>query len=170
MRSPVRFRNKDKYCHYHKDVGHDTNDCNNLKRLLDKLAEKGMLNSYVLKSKVTYKRADNGNGKGKEKVDSYATDEGVVAMISSGFASGGPTVRGTKESIRGLKQVMHTEQIKGESFPSITICESNRGKVRTPHDDPMVVELKVANMKVRRILMDTGSSSDIISLSCLKNL
>ena len=39
-----------------------------------------------------------------------------------------------------------------------------------PHDDPMVVELKVANMKVRRILIDTGSSSDIVSLSCLKNL
>ena len=39
-----------------------------------------------------------------------------------------------------------------------------------PHDDPMVVELKVANMKVRRILIDTGSSSDIINLSYLKNL
>ena len=79
-------------------------------------------------------------------------------------------MRGTKDSIRGLKQVMRTEQIKGEPFPPIIICESDRGKVRTPHDDPMVVELKVANMKVRRILIDTGSSSDIISLSCLKNL
>ena len=90
LRSPARFRNKDKYCHYHKDVGHNTNDCHNRKRLLDKLAEKGMLNSYVLKSKFTYKRTDNGDRKGKEKVDGYATDEGVVAMISGGFTSEGP--------------------------------------------------------------------------------
>ena len=50
LRGPAKYRNKNKYCHYHKDVGHDTNDCINLKRLLDKLAEKGMLNSYVMKS------------------------------------------------------------------------------------------------------------------------
>ena len=92
LRNPARFRNKDKYCHYQKDVGHDTNGCNNLKRLLNKLPEKGMLNSYVMKSKFTYKRANNGNGKGKENIDGYATDEGVVAMILGYFASGGLTL------------------------------------------------------------------------------
>ena len=39
-----------------------------------------------------------------------------------------------------------------------------------PHDDPVVIECKVANQLVGRILIDTGSSSDIISLRCLQKL
>ena len=53
MKGPVKFRDRSKYCHFHKDVGHNTNDCINLKKLLDKLAAEGHLDSYVLKSIVT---------------------------------------------------------------------------------------------------------------------
>ena len=55
-------------------------------------------------------------------------------------------------------------------FPEVMISDKDRGNVRTPHDDPLVVEMKVANMKVKRILIDTGSSSDIISYGCLRKL
>ena len=66
--------------------------------------------------------------------------------------------------------MMSTQKVDHDPFPDVVIAEADRGKIQTPHDDPMVVELKVANMSVRRILIDTGSSSDIISWSCLKNL
>src|SRR6187397_1548966 len=95
LRGPAQYRNKNKYCHYHKDVGHDTNDCINLKRLLDKLSEKGMLNLYVMKSKFTYTRTNNTseqrqkNDKNKDKEDDgNITDSGFVVVISGGFASG----------------------------------------------------------------------------------
>ena len=38
-----------------------------------------------------------------------------------------------------------------------------------PHNDPLVVEMKVASAIVRRILVDTGSSVDIITWDCLRN-
>lgn len=41
--------------------------------------------------------------------------------------------------------------------------EQDRGKLKTPHDDTLVVEMKIENLRVRRILIDTGSSTDIIS-------
>ncbi|KAJ8434506.1 hypothetical protein Cgig2_001559 [Carnegiea gigantea] len=40
----------------------------------------------------------------------------------------------------------------------------------SPHNDPLVVEMKVASAIVRRILIDTGSSIDIIIWDCLKKL
>jgi len=40
----------------------------------------------------------------------------------------------------------------------------------SPYNDPLVVELKVASALVRRILIDTGSSINIITWDCLKNL
>jgi len=39
-----------------------------------------------------------------------------------------------------------------------------------PHNDPLVVEKKIASAVVRRILVDTGSSVDIITWDCLKKL
>ncbi|XP_021737540.1 uncharacterized protein LOC110704061 [Chenopodium quinoa] len=99
MRGSVQYTNKSKYWHYHKDVGHDTNECNNLKRLLDKLAEKGMLNSYLMKSKFTYTRIDNKFEKKKQnekKKDGNSMDSGFVVVISGGFAACGPTMREIK--------------------------------------------------------------------------
>lgn len=43
LRGPARFIDKRKFCHYHNEIGHDTNDCLTLKWLLDKLAEKGFV-------------------------------------------------------------------------------------------------------------------------------
>ncbi|KAJ8438448.1 hypothetical protein Cgig2_027128 [Carnegiea gigantea] len=40
----------------------------------------------------------------------------------------------------------------------------------SPHNDLMVVELKVTNALVHRILIDTKSSTDIITRDCLKKL
>ncbi|XP_021835955.2 uncharacterized protein [Spinacia oleracea] len=57
-----------------------------------------------------------------------------------------------------------------DPFPHIDICESDGGQVATPHDDPLVVEIKISNMRVKCILIDTGSSSDIMSMECLSRL
>ncbi|XP_021727195.1 uncharacterized protein LOC110694328 [Chenopodium quinoa] len=174
LRGSAHYRNKNKYCHYHKDIGHDTNERNNLKRFLDKQGEKGMLKSYVLKSRFTYSRTDNKSEKKKEKKnddeDGNSTNSRFVAIISGGIAAGGLTMKGIKQDIRQSAKLMHAENVKVEPFLEVTVCEANRGKIRTPHYDPMVFILKVANLKVRRVLIDTGSSSDIISLAYLKIL
>lgn len=101
LRGPLKLRNKDKYCRYHKDLGHDTNECNNLKRLLDKLAQKGMLDSYITRQKYKFAKREEARHKEAEE---------VVAVISGGFASGGPTVKGTKDHLRSLSQVMVSDK------------------------------------------------------------
>ncbi|XP_048498022.1 uncharacterized protein LOC125496565 [Beta vulgaris subsp. vulgaris] len=124
MKTPYRNRDKSKYCHFHKDCGHETNECKHLKRALEDLARK----------------------------------------------AGGPTTRSHKNYLRELNQVMLTNQAESDPFPKIVVSKQDRGKIRTPHDDPLVVEMKIANLKVRRILIDTGSSTDIISADCLSRL
>lgn len=42
--------------------------------------------------------------------------------------------------------------------------------VATSHNDPLVVELKVASALVRKILIHTRSSADIITWECLQRL
>jgi len=42
--------------------------------------------------------------------------------------------------------------------------------LQVPHNDPLVVQLKIATALVRRVLIDTESSVDIITLECFKKL
>ncbi|XP_056685858.1 uncharacterized protein [Spinacia oleracea] len=171
MKSPVETRDSSLYCKFHCDVGHETKDCKSLRRALDGLAAKGFLKSYLSSS-------TGGSGKKfykKSKSPSYRrddndTDPEIVAVISGGLFAGGPTMRGQKDYASRLGQVMLSRKAPMDHFPKVEICESDRGKIGTPHDDPLVIELKVANLKVRRILVDTGSSSDIISTACLNRL
>lgn len=51
----------------------------------------------------------------------------------------------------------------------MTFRESIR-TLYTLHDDPPVIELKVSNTRLKRVLVDSGSSTDIITLECLKKL
>ena len=39
-----------------------------------------------------------------------------------------------------------------------------------PHTDPVVVSLKIDQMKVRRVLVDTGSTTDLITMDCLRQM
>ncbi|XP_010689471.1 uncharacterized protein LOC104903171 [Beta vulgaris subsp. vulgaris] len=160
MKTPYRNRDKSKYCHFYKDCGHETNECKHLKRALEDLARKGKINSYLPQSSRKFQKKDSRQGRRK---DDESTDEDVVMVISAGFAARGPTKRGHKNYLRELSQVMLTNQAESDPFPKIVVSEQDQGKIRTPHDDPLVVEMKIANLRVRRILIDTGSSTDIIS-------
>ena len=58
--------------------------------------------------------------------------------------AGGPTNRDHKNYLRELSQVILTNQAESDPFPRIVVSEQDRGKIRTPHDDPLVVEMKIA--------------------------
>ncbi|XP_056688104.1 uncharacterized protein [Spinacia oleracea] len=148
----------------------ETKDCKSLRRALDGLAAKGFLKSYISPSiggigKKFYKKS-----KSPYQRDGNDTDSEIVAVISGGLAAWGPIMRGQKDYASRLGQVMLSGKAPIDHFPKVEICESDRGKIATPHDDPLVIELKVANLKVRRILVDTGSPSDIIITTCLNRL
>ena len=55
---------------------------------------------------------------------------------------------------------------KGE----ITFSDNDSQHVRFPHSDPLVVDIQMANMMVRRILVDTGSSVNILYKSTLERM
>ena len=44
-------RSKDKYCHFHRDHGHDTADCYNLKLQIEALIKQGKLQRFVRKER-----------------------------------------------------------------------------------------------------------------------
>ncbi|KAL2237681.1 UNVERIFIED_CONTAM: hypothetical protein Sindi_0959800 [Sesamum indicum] len=80
--NPKRFKS-DKYCRFHRDRGHTTEECHHFKNEIEKLIQRGYLKEYVNQGPKhqprdsTSKQAGNG--------DNLA---GVIAVISGGPAGG----------------------------------------------------------------------------------
>ncbi|KAJ8423869.1 hypothetical protein Cgig2_009497 [Carnegiea gigantea] len=54
--------------------------------------------------------------------------------------------------------------------PTMVFGGKEAPRFASPHNGPFVVEMKIVSAIVRRILIDTGSSVDIITWDCLKKL
>ena len=104
--------------------------------------------------------------------------EHVVHTISGGSATGDSRtgrkayVRHAREVIGGL-QINMTEHIakfsRKEGF-EISFTEEEARKVIHPRTDSLVIEIKIANSKVLRVLVDIGSSADILFEGALRQL
>ncbi|XP_015964847.1 uncharacterized protein LOC107488603 [Arachis duranensis] len=144
------------YCEYHKLYGHSTNDCYDLKNVIEKLTREGRLDRYLM---------EGSDHHGKRKRDEEdrrdpppQIPERHIHMISGGFTGGGLTKSSHK---RHLKEVY---QVKGEvpDLPTISFTKEDGKGIVPRHDDPVVITMILANAHLHRTLVDQGSSADIL--------
>ncbi|GJR42248.1 reverse transcriptase domain-containing protein [Tanacetum coccineum] len=135
-----RSRDMSKYCHFHKDYGHDTNDCRHLKTQIQKAVNSGQLLHLVKGIKKERKKSSD-TLQGESKKDKGTTL--VEAHIAKSLAQENTDYEG-KEII----------------FPPVA-------KV---NNAPVIIEANIFGRKVRRVYMDSGSSCKIIYEHCFKKL
>ena len=95
-------------------------------------------------------------------------------MISGGFAGGGESSSAQKAHLHSIRLAEIGEIQAVSKFPqldtSITFSDSNLEGCQHPHDDPLVVRVIVANKIVHRVLVNNGSSTDIIFASAFDKM
>jgi hypothetical protein len=103
LRGDPAKRNKDRYCRFHNDVGHDTDDCRQLKDEIEFLIRRGKLSHFTKsedhgRQRREYDRSDDDRDRNPQPRGP------VINMIS-----GGPTAARTTENSRKAyaKEVMH---------------------------------------------------------------
>ena len=90
-------------------------------------------------------------------------------MISGGFAGGGESSSARKAHLRSIKsgEVMKVQAVS--KLPrldtAITFSDSDLEGCQHPHDDPLVIRAVMVNKTFHRVLVDNGSSADIIFAS-----
>ena len=98
---------------------------------------------------------------------------GEIHMITGGMAAGGTSRSLRKAYVCQIHNVLVTQKTskipKWENLP-ITFTEEDAHKVFHPHDDALVIPLEIAGYSTRRILIDNGSSADIIYLSAFQQM
>ena len=95
-------------------------------------------------------------------------------MISGGFAGGGESSSARKAHLRSIRSAEIGEIQAVSKLPrldtSITFSDSDLEGCQHPHDNTLVVRAVMANKTVHRVLIDNGSSVDIIFASAFDKI
>ena len=87
-------------------------------------------------------------------------------MISRGFAGGGESNAARKAHLRNIRSGEAFEIQVVSKLPqldtTITFSDFDMKGYQHAHDNPLVIKAIIANKTVHRVLVDNGSSADII--------
>ncbi|KAL2237789.1 UNVERIFIED_CONTAM: hypothetical protein Sindi_0970600 [Sesamum indicum] len=167
-----KFSNK--YCRFHRERGHNTEECFQLKDEIKRLVRQGYFRDRVpqnckISGEARRSRSwSRDRNPGPSKTDraptggSNAPTKGVIYTIAGGSSSGDSN-RTRKRSARTMNSGREREFVlKVEEEEAISFDSSDRPKESEDMNDPMVVKLDIANFTVHKVLIDSGSSADII--------
>ncbi|KAD0312828.1 hypothetical protein E3N88_44470 [Mikania micrantha] len=161
MEKKFATRDKSKWCAFHKDFGHITDDCIALRKEISYLLSKGHLKELLGKKK---ERRQDSNGF-SERVASPPKGAKVINFISGGSDICGTSYSAARKHAKEAKMENGERPTKTSTLTTETVVsfeEQDRENILDPHHDGLIITLYVANHYVRRILIDGGSSVNII--------
>ncbi|XP_015944817.1 uncharacterized protein LOC107469945 [Arachis duranensis] len=145
-------------------------ECVIAKDLLERLARQGLLDKYVegRKSRET-KREPEERSTEKEKGKWTITDppRGIINCISGGYAGGGETSSARKRSYRAMLAIegIIPATTHNTKEPEITFSQGDITSTSPNLDDPVVISIQTGELLVRKVLLDPGSSADVLFYS-----
>ncbi|GLU18330.1 hypothetical protein SLE2022_346360 [Rubroshorea leprosula] len=187
MRTTAATKDHTRYCDFHQDHSHTTEQCNSLRSELESLAQKGMLNEYIQKAEQP--RFVREQGPQHQGVRNPPNRQGVgyqqappplpplariIHMITGGLEAGGLSSKQRKLYVREVKHQNRAQKRKFDDAEwknqPITFTSADLDTVVTPHNDPLVTSVTINNCEVQRVLVDTGSAPDIMYFHCFESL
>ncbi|GJZ88790.1 reverse transcriptase domain-containing protein [Tanacetum coccineum] len=148
MTTPVEKRNAIKFCEFHGEVGHTTDECMHLKRQIEEMLKTGKLSHLI-------KELKQNNGKDQAKVAKKGEAAGkdkplAILMVQTG----------RKIAKQRITQTFSPEIMT--SFPPLGEKDGTEG--------PMIIEAEVGGHLIHRMYVDGGASSEILYEHCFNQL
>ncbi|GKC03273.1 reverse transcriptase domain-containing protein [Tanacetum coccineum] len=142
-----RTRDTSKYCHFHEDYGHDTNNCRHLRTQIQETVNSGKL-SHLVKGikKERTKPSDTTRGESKK-------DKGVAPAEE-------PILMESQETDIAKSLTQENTDYGGKEIIFPPVEKVNKA--------PVIIEAKIFGRKVGRVYMDSGSSCEIIYEHCFE--
>uniref|UniRef100_A0A2N9FUL1 RNase H type-1 domain-containing protein n=1 Tax=Fagus sylvatica TaxID=28930 RepID=A0A2N9FUL1_FAGSY len=161
-------RDPNKYRSYHREKGHMTEKCYTLKKHLEDLAKVGHLHRYISDGQRQHYH------EGPTTIHNTKPAARVIETIHTSRSNGHSYDR-LKSDLKKAQHLREVFQVSEESIVSkkprmdfprneqqIFFSDEDLRDVQTPHDDPLVIKLRIGDSDVKRVLIDQGSCSEIM--------
>ncbi|XP_059658634.1 uncharacterized protein LOC132304956 [Cornus florida] len=165
MRQPLEQMDKSKYCAYYRDYGHTTNDYRSLRRQVETMIARGNLTGYVgLKEQTRPKEVNPCKLEGNQVKVIHA-----IHKNSEEDQESEEVYHSRLRAIHKLRKLSSVNTITSGSI-RIRFRDKDLSRIQLPHEDPLVISLLVANCMIKRVLVDPGSSTNIITKAVFEQL
>ncbi|KAL8155442.1 hypothetical protein AgCh_000727 [Apium graveolens] len=138
MKVPNHKKNPDKYCDYHRDKGHNTNECYHLKSLIERMIKDGKLNQFFRDLRDRLGPKENQEEEVEAKIPERRDRiRGEVKTISEGSILD----KDSKTAKKKYAQQVYNLYQFGQAKPHMpmTFSTENYEDVIRPHEDPLII-------------------------------
>ncbi|XP_028078918.1 uncharacterized protein LOC114280743 [Camellia sinensis] len=159
-------------CIFHEERGHRTEDCLPLKQHLEELVAAGHLDQYI-DGGVKATPADQVEPNGLAALE--APPQGVINVIHGIIEPARVCeLRGMIKKAEHMREVLSVQPAvkkgKTEERDILSFSSKDLERVQMPHNDALVVTLRVKDFDIKRILIDQGSSIEIMYYDAFKQM
>uniref|UniRef100_A0A2N9GPK1 Uncharacterized protein n=1 Tax=Fagus sylvatica TaxID=28930 RepID=A0A2N9GPK1_FAGSY len=171
IRSDPNSRPKNLYCRFHRDHGHLTEECVALKEQVETLIRQGKLQKYV--NRPTNTRPAKPPVHREQAEPNRPGPVGEIRTIVGGPASGGTSRASRKAYARQVHNIMVVQRPPKNirlDDQIISFSEEDARGTHQPHDDALVITINIAGFTTRRVMVDNGSSADILYLPAYQQM
>uniref|UniRef100_A0A2N9HX06 Uncharacterized protein n=1 Tax=Fagus sylvatica TaxID=28930 RepID=A0A2N9HX06_FAGSY len=171
IRSDPNSRPKNLYCRFHRDHGHLTEECVALKEQIETLIRQGKLQKYV--NRPTNTRPAKPPAQREQAEPNRPGPVGEIRTIVGGPASGGTSRASRKAYARQVHNIMVVQRPPKNirlDDQIISFSEEDARGTHQPHDDALVITINIAGFTTRRVMVDNGSSADILYLPAYQQM
>ena len=157
MKGDSNKRNKNKYYCFHRDHGHNTDECYDLKYQIENLIRQGKLRHFV--------GMDHKDEKLKGKIEESSRPPLGEIRVIIGRTSTGQSSKSKKMYLKVVQNIQlsgRSPRTRETNEPAISFMDEEAERIHHPHDDAIVITLLIVDYTTRRVLVDNGSSADIL--------
>ncbi|XP_065619570.1 uncharacterized protein LOC136063313 [Quercus suber] len=157
MKGDPTKHNKNKYCRFYRGHRYDTDECFDLKQQIENLIRQGKLRYFVGR--------DHKDEKLKGKIEESSQPPLGEIRVIIGRTSTRQSSRSKKTYLKVVQNVQLSRQsprTKEIDEPTISFIDEEAERIHHPHDDAIVITLLIADYTTKRMLVDNGSSVDIL--------
>ena len=178
MRTGPDQRNRSLQCDYHRDHGHETNHCQSLKFMVEKLIRACHLRQYLREPTWGAAAATTASGAVAE------IEHSPGPRLTINFILGGPTDN-QYQSKKQRRRMLRTASVKARvntinnrgDVPMVLLVDGpisfppiNPTRVITPHYDALVLTVCINSFDVHMVLVNPGSATDLFHLPAFKQM
>ncbi|XP_030963821.1 uncharacterized protein LOC115984985 [Quercus lobata] len=161
-------RNQNFYCQYHQDHGHTMENCRNLWNYLDQLVREGKLKHLV-------HHPSSHQGQTHQEPQRDIVLRPPVGTINVILAAPGRTSTCPSRVLSVARRPAEESQPKPKRaimnfHPILSFSEEDKIGTIQPHDDALLITLRIGDYDVKRVMVDGGSGADVMYPNLYKGL